>query len=92
MRFIVTSLLLIALAGCAGTDFSYSQARQVQLGMTESQVTQIMGRPYSVISRTDGQMWVWSQANGFTGSSRAVSFKMQDGRVVELPSIPNSFE
>ena len=68
------------------------RCRLVQVGMTEGQVTQIMGPPYSVISRTDGQMWVWSHANGMTGASRVISFKMMDGKVVEVPPIPTSFK
>ena len=93
MRNIVGVLVLAAvLVGCAGTSFSYDKARQVQVGMTETQLISLMGKPYSVISRGDEQMWVWSHANGFTGSSRSVSFKMRDGRVAELPSIPQSFQ
>ncbi|KPC28428.1 Uncharacterized protein AC496_2471 [Pseudomonas savastanoi pv. glycinea] len=37
-------------------------------------------------------MWVWSHANGMTGASRVVSFKMKDGKVVEVPTIPSSFK
>lgn len=85
-------LALVTLSGCAGTDFSYEEARKVQVGMTEDQVVQIMGPPYSVVSRADGQMWVWSHANGMTGASRVVSFRMKDGRVVEVPTIPASFK
>lgn len=91
MRALVAASLLVLLAGCAGSDFSYDNARQVRVGMTEAEVTQLMGQPYSVASRGDEQMWVWSQANGFTGASRAVSFKMKDGKVVEVPQIPESF-
>lgn len=83
---------LLALSGCAGTDFSYDEARKVQVGMTEDQVVQIMGPPYSVVSRADGQMWVWSHANGMTGASRVISFRMKDGKVVEVPPIPASFK
>lgn len=90
-RLIAACLLAGALAGCAGTNFKYDNARQVKVGMTEAEVTQLMGRPYSVISTPNGQTWVWSHANGFTGSSRAVSFKFADGRVTEVPSIPESF-
>lgn len=60
--------------------------------MSEDQVVQLMGPPYSVVSRADGQMWVWSHANGMTEASRVVSFKMKDGKVVEVPAIPSSFK
>lgn len=89
-NFISAVIVLAALAGCAGTNFSYDQARQVRLGMTEAEVMQVMGRPYSVVSRPDGQMWVWSRANAF-GSAKAVSFRLKDGKVVEVPDIPDSF-
>jgi len=91
MRALVTLLLIAALSGCAGTNFSYDNARKVQVGMTEAQLIQLMGRPYMVTTRGNEQMWVWSRANGFTGLSRAVSFKMKNGVVSEIPVIPESF-
>jgi PBP1b-binding outer membrane lipoprotein LpoB len=90
--FAAAAFLALVLSGCAGTDFSYDEARKVKVGMTEDQVTQIMGPPYSVVSRSDGQMWVWSHANGMTGASRVISFRMVDGKVVEVPTIPASFK
>ena len=92
LKFAVAATLVLVLSGCAGTSFSYDNARKVQVGMTEDQVTQIMGPPYSVVSRADGQMWVWSHANGMTGASRVISFRMLDGKVVEVPPIPTSFK
>ncbi|MDF9893477.1 UNVERIFIED_ORG: hypothetical protein OKW25_002624 [Pseudomonas vranovensis] len=93
MRKLVAVVALAAvLGGCAGTNFTYDQARQVKVGMTENQVVELMGPPYSVVSRADGQMWIWSHANGMSGASRVVSFRMVDGKVVEVPTIPASFE
>lgn len=89
-KFISAVMVLAALAGCAGTNFTYDQARQVRIGMTEAEVVQLMGRPYSVVSRPDGQMWIWSRANAF-GSSKVVSFRLSEGKVVEVPDIPDSF-
>ena len=91
-KFFAVAVLALVLSGCAGTSFSYDDTRKVQVGMTEDQVTQIMGPPYSVVSRADGQMWVWSHANGMTGASRVISFRMLDGKVVEVPPIPTSFK
>jgi hypothetical protein len=90
--FAAAACLVLALSGCAGTSFSYDDARKVTVGMTEEQVTQIMGPPYSVVSRSDGQMWIWSHANGMTGASRVISFRLVDGKVVEVPTIPTSFK
>jgi hypothetical protein len=91
MRALITASLFVLLAGCAGTNFSFDNAARVKPGMTEAQVTQLMGRPYSVVSRGDSQMWIWSHANGFSGSSKTISFEMSEGRVVSVPVIPSSF-
>lgn len=90
--FAAAAALALVLSGCAGTSFSYDEARKVKVGMTEEQVTQIMGPPYSVVSRADGQMWIWSHANGMTGASKVISFRLVDGKVVEVPTIPTSFK
>jgi outer membrane protein assembly factor BamE (lipoprotein component of BamABCDE complex) len=80
----------LTLAACAGTPFSFDDARQVKLGMSEEQVTALMGRPYMVASKPDGQVWIWSYASGL-GGAQVVSFKMADGHVTEVPNIPSSF-
>lgn len=91
-KTIITGMLALAIAGCAGTNFSYDNARRIKIGMTEAEVIQIMGQPYSVVSTADGQSWIWSHANGFSGSSRTISFRLVDGRVTEVPNIPASFK
>lgn len=91
--FVVPLAAALALSSaCAGTQFSYAQARRVEVGMTEAQLAARMGRPYSVVSRPEGQLWIWSHANGFSGSSKAVSFLLKDGVVVQVPEIPASFK
>jgi len=92
IKFAAAAVLAFSLSGCAGTNFSYDEARKVKVGMTEEEVTQMMGPPYSVLSRADGRMWVWSHANGMTGASHVISFRMVDGKVVEVPTIPSSFK
>ncbi|TBU75196.1 outer membrane protein assembly factor BamE domain-containing protein [Phytopseudomonas daroniae] len=91
MRIIISVLLAAVLYGCAGTNFSFDKARQVEVGMTEAQVQQLLGRPYTVVSRGGSQLWVWSHGNAF-GGSRSVSFEMQNGQVVSVPEIPSSFK
>jgi len=88
MRVIPMLLLVAAISGCAGTNFDYDDARQVKIGMTEAQVLELMDKPYSVTQNGNSEIWVWSRANGFTGSSRAVSFILRDGVVVGVPKIP----
>lgn len=94
-RILILTLFMLMLVACAtaGTKFDFSQARQLKIGMDEQQVTQIMGAPNSVVSRSTGQVWIWSyaNANGFSVKSRSVSVVMRDGKVVEVPNIPQSF-
>ena len=90
---LLTSLLLTACA-TAGTKFDFSQARQIGVGMTEQEVVQLMGKPMSVTARGQNQVWVWSyaKAGAFSVDSKSVSVIFQDGRVVEAPTIPDSFK
>lgn len=87
-----TAPVVLALAACAGTNFSFDNARQVQVGMTESQVTQIMGAPYMVTSKGEQQIWVWTHVNGLTGGSQSVTFTFKGGKVTTVPVIPASFK
>lgn len=92
MRTLVALLFAATvLAGCAGTPFRFSDARQVRVGWTEAELTALLGRPYMVTARGNDQMWVWSQAN-FLGDARVVSFTLRDGRVAAVPTIPASFD
>lgn len=91
MRMTLLVLAGAALIGCAGTRFNFEDARQVKVGMTEAEVVERLGRPYSVTTRGDTQVWVWSQANGLTGSSSAVTFIFKEGKVATVPNIPASF-
>lgn len=45
MRALVAASMLALLAGCAGTDFTYDNARKVRVGMTEAEVARLMGPP-----------------------------------------------
>lgn len=93
LKFVAVCFIALVLGGCsAGTPFSYDKARLVKVGMPEEQVVEIMGNPYSVTSRNGEQMWVWTHVNTLAGSSRVVSFKLKDGKVIEVPEIPSTFE
>ncbi|MCO7566413.1 outer membrane protein assembly factor BamE [Pseudomonas sp. S 311-6] len=85
-RFLLAAVVVV-LAGCAGTPFTFGQASQVKVGMTEAQLYEIMGNPYMVTSREDGQMWVYSHATAF-GGAKSVSFETKDGKVTKVPYIP----
>lgn len=82
--------ILVGLSACAGTRFSFEEARQIKVGMSEAEVTDRLGRPYSVTTRGDTQVWVWSYASSF-GGARAVAFVFKDGKVSAVPTIPASF-
>lgn len=88
----MVAVALALLIGCAGSSFKFDDARRVEVGMTESQLTQLMGKPYSVTSRGDTQIWVWVHYNGLTGGMNKISFIMKDGKVYSVPTIPKSFD
>ena len=81
----------ILLAGCAGTNFSWDNARQIKQGMNEQEVLTLLGKPNLTKSSPEGLVYVWSFANGLTGSVRTVSVVMKDGVVVSAPVIPAGY-
>lgn len=88
---IAASLCVAALVGCAGTQFTWDQARQLRNGMTEQEATAVMGAPTTVRAQGDRQTWVWVWVNSFTGT-QTVSAVFQNGTLVEAPKIPDSFK
>lgn len=91
-KHLLAAAMAIVLSGCAGTSINWNDARQLRAGMTEAEVTGLVGRPYAVTSRGQDQIWVWSHANGMTGSSQSMSVIMRGGRLVEAPVVPESFK
>lgn len=87
---VLTSALVVA--ACAGTHFDWQTARQIQPGMSEAQLTQLMGAPYMVKSEGGVQTWIWSYASGWTGSVRTVSVQLKDGAVVAAPAVPQAYQ
>lgn len=90
LRAILLALTL-TVSACAGTNFNWDTARQIKPGMTEQEVTALMGRPYLVKSAGSQVTWVWSHANAL-GASKAVSVVFVDGKVSDAPAIPESFK
>lgn len=90
MKTIPALFLAFTLAACAGTNFTWDTARQIKAGMTEQEVTSIMGPPYLVKSESGKLTWVWSYADAFNGT-KVVSVVFSDGKVAEAPAIPQSF-
>ena len=91
IRKIAALAAAVALTACAGTGFSWDAARAIKPGMTAAEVQQIMGRPYMTSARADGDVWIWSHANGLTGASRSASVTFKDGVVVSVPRIPGGY-
>lgn len=91
-KSLIIALVAVLIAGCAGTKFNWDHARQLQVGMTEAEVVQLLGKPYGVTTRGDQQIWVWSYANGMTGSTQSLAVPMKDGKVISVPKIPDSFK
>lgn len=86
---------LAVLASCAGTSFKWDQARQVREGMTEKELTAVMGTPYQVRVDANGQQlwqWIYVDLYGLTGGTRTLNITMKDGVVLKTPAIPESFK
>lgn len=93
-KLVITALLATSIAGCAvGTKFEWDSARAVKEGMSTQEVTALMGKPYMVQSLGDGQQkWIWSSANGWTGSSQVAALTFKDGKVVKALDVPAHFK
>lgn len=95
-RILIIGLAIYLLAGCAsaGRNFSFSEARKIQAGMSEQDVIRLLGPPSMVTTKGDTQVWVWSYATAGALSvrSKSVSAVFQNGAVREAPNIPSSFE
>jgi hypothetical protein len=85
------ALLLFVCAACVGTPFAWSSARQVKVGMTTTELTQIMGKPLTMSSSGENEVWAWNYGTGLgTGGYFAVVIK--DGKVIEVPQIPDQLK
>ncbi|WP_145257008.1 outer membrane protein assembly factor BamE [Pseudomonas sp. DE0157] len=89
-RHLLFAAMAMALVGCAGTPFTFGQASQVKVGMTEDQLYEIMGNPYMVVSQEDGQRFIYTHATAF-GGAKSVSFETKDGKVTKVPYIPKDY-
>lgn len=78
---------LLFFSGCVGTPFRWATARKVQVGMTKTQVQEIMGKPFSRSVAAESEVWMWSYGTGL-GSGGAFKIILKDGVVTEVPKIP----
>ena len=95
MKTLVATLAMALLTACAGSGaIKWDQARSIKVGMTEAQVTSLMGRPYQaqVVGNDGTYRWVWVNVNMMTGGSpEKMTAEFKDGVVVSVPMIPASF-
>lgn len=101
MKKITMSILfiigVIIMNGCAGKSFTWNDASKVAIGDSGEQVIEKMkGKPYMVTAtKVDGKIvekYIWSFANGMTGSSKAVTFILTDDKVTSIPTITESLK
>jgi outer membrane protein assembly factor BamE (lipoprotein component of BamABCDE complex) len=92
-KFLTAVAIALTLTGCAGSGkIKWDNARQVKAGMTQAEVTELMGKPYQVTAKGDGiQTWVWVYVNGMTGSSQSAALNFKDGKVIKAFEVPDSF-
>jgi outer membrane protein assembly factor BamE (lipoprotein component of BamABCDE complex) len=94
MKKIAVAMLALALSACAGSgSIKWDNVRQLQVGMTEKEVVEKVGRPYRVSGKGDGtEVWVWVYVNTMTGSNESMSVIMKDGKATSVPKVPDSFK
>jgi outer membrane protein assembly factor BamE (lipoprotein component of BamABCDE complex) len=85
------AILALSLTACAGTPFKWSQARQIQPGMSTTEVTQLVGAPNSVKSQGDVLTYVWVYVSSFSGT-RTLRVDFRDGKAISAPPIPPEFQ
>jgi spermidine/putrescine-binding protein len=92
-KYFILSILLAAtlLSACAGTQFKWSDARKINVGMTSEEVVQIMGQPNGIYSQEGKLIYSWYSANLINGN-RALKIEFKDNKVTEAPAVPNSFK
>jgi hypothetical protein len=91
MKQAAAAILCLTLFGCAGTQLRWEKARVVREGMSEAELAMLLGPPNLVRSNPDGQVWVWSHVNLFTGEIRTLTVPLQSGKVSKAPEIPAFF-
>ena len=85
---LATLALAAALAACAATGTRPEDAARVHSGMTEVQVTDILGPPTSRAQNGNIAVLTWNVDISF-GGARTVAFRLLNGKVVErVPTGP----
>ncbi len=81
---ILALVLATALTGCLSSLTTQDYNRPAQIGMTEQQLTDAIGKPEVITKRPDGsQVWVYSF--GLGTDAKQAFYVLKDGKVVETP-------
>lgn len=88
---IVTLICVVIFSGCAGTNFTWENARQLKAGMPEKDLLTLMGNPYLIRTQSDNIVYVWSYADTFNGA-KSLAVTVRDNKVTVVPQIPDSFK
>ncbi len=81
---ILALVLALTLTGCLSSLTTEDYNRPVQVGMTEKQLTDSIGKPEVITKRPDGsQVWVYSFGLGV--DAKQVFYILKDGKVVDIP-------
>ena len=87
----VVALIAFTLAGCVsvGTNYDETAAARLQPGMTKAAVIQMLGKPTSTVTTSDGREqlgWVYSKGSMFGAKARALNLPFgRDGRLLQVP-------
>lgn len=91
MKRILPFFSALALAGCVsvGTNYDTAAVDRLQVGMTKTEVIQMLGQPNQVITLSGGGqklVWVHSTGTMFGANARSVGLPFSpDGRLLEVP-------
>jgi outer membrane protein assembly factor BamE (lipoprotein component of BamABCDE complex) len=89
MARLASLMLALLVVACAtvGRDFSFEDAQRIQLGMTEVQVLEIMGKPTNKSLDGTGELWMWMYVTSTIGSppnSKSFAVKIKSGQVIYI--------
>lgn len=93
MKKLIVIIAVLFLSACAGSgSIKWNEARKIKVGMTEKEVTEVMGSPYQaqVLGNDGTYRWVWVDVNLMMGTQK-MSAELKNGVVVSVPFIPESF-
>ena len=86
-KLLVSLLFAASLCACAGVKVPLNRVSSLYVGMTAQDVVRLMGKPYSVTTRSDGvSIYVWVHVNLITGNSESMALPMKNGLLAAVPA------